>query len=459
MPAATEYLPDDQAQRREADKELDERGKLYASNLAYYRGHHKRYLKPRGGHDDNVVINLVRQTIDRTVAFLVPEFPTLELDEEEDTDEEQWLMDTWQNAGGAALLSGLVLNGALTGHNHVKITLPEAGQDSRIIPLRPGTVCTFWDADDKDKVLWHELRWKVGKVFYRQDVVNEGNRWMLYDYQRTGSKWEKGDETVWPYEFGPIVESQHLPVPNEFYGDHELQHRGLNDMINAVASDMKRILRYHASPRTIMTGVTGGAEGVQPTAVDGVWSVESADARAFNLEMQSDLGASMAFLQLLTDAFLSESRVTMIHGGPEVFRGMTNLGIRAAFMDTVAKNETLRRSYGELIQRVSQVLLVITSRPAEPVPLVLWGEALPVDKREEVQLVAQQMEMDLMSHRTASSQLGLDFDKEQKRRRDEALADGLVYGGQPDGATDFTDAREGQDQQRGQLPANAGTGN
>lgn len=428
MPAAMEYTPDDKELRGSADAEFDERQRIAARNWKYYRGDHKKPLKIEDGADDNVVLNLCRPMVDRMMSFLFPDLPGMELDDLADTMPEQWLKDAWEQSGGAVLLTNMALNGAMNGQVYARVT--EAENDNEfpeIINLNPANIITYWKADDYRKALWHEIRWQVGKTAYRQDIVKHENIWVIYDYKKDGSKWELSQEAEWRSPLGPIVTWPHLPKPNEFYGEHELFHAALNDVVNKVGSDANKVLRFYGSPTTIGTGFEAGK--IQQTKIGGLWTIPASDAQVYNIEMQSDLSAAMKYLQLLMDLFVLQSRVTMINATPDAFRGMTNLGVRATFMDMIQKNKTLRRMYGWGIQQISQRVLMVANLPTLPYskpPRLVWGEALPVDHREEVDLVQKQRDMKLMSARTAAKNLGLDFDTEVERQLEEVDIEGQL---------------------------------
>ncbi len=413
MPAATQYLPDDRTIRTQAERELRARREEQAHKWRYYNGDHPKHLKTDGEIDDNVTLNLCRQVIDRTVAFLVPDFPALELTSDAETISEQWLRDAWQANQSAVLLATFALNGALTGHVFTRI-LP-AEPYPRIINLNSANVLVFWDADDYEKVLWYEIHWKVGRIAYRQDIVNDDGQWLVRDYQRKGSRWELQDEVIWPYPLSPIVDWEHQKNPMGYYGRDELPHVHLNDLINKVASDTARILRFHAYPRTV--GVGFEANHVQASGIDDFWVIPEKQAQVFNLEMQSDLTASLRFLQLLTESFLAESRVTMLTGDPQHFKGVTNLGVRVAYLDQIAKTELLRRQYGYALEAISQRLLMLGDYAYDQPVEVHWGEALPVDQREAIELLAQQINLGLLSPQTAAKQLGIDWQTEKQRAK------------------------------------------
>ena len=315
---------------------------------------------------------------------------------------EIYLDDAWQHNHAAVLLANMALNGAV--HGHVFARILDAEPWPRVVNLNARHVTTYWQADDFQRVLWYEIRWQNGREQWRQDIVQTDDHWTLYDYRLAGSRWELQEEVVWPYPLGPLVDWQHLPQPAAFYGADELQHAELNDAVNKIASDISRILRFHAYPRTIGTGFE--ATAVQNTAIDDFWTIANDNAKVFNLEMQSDLTASLRFLQLLTDTFLAESRVTMLHGNPDSVKGVTNLAIRALYMDMVAKNAVLRRHYGSGIEELSRRILMLGGHDPTR-PTLHWQDALPTDQRETVDVVRQQVELGVMSTATAAARLGV----------------------------------------------------
>jgi hypothetical protein len=285
-----------------------------------------------------------------------------------------------------------------------------------------------------DTVLWYETRWKAGKREYREDTLNLaalglGTGWQIREYvrdakgnsQNRAEKWTLMRETAWAYPLGPIVDWQHLAAPNRFYGrpdlGHDLRLTGLNDAVNKTASDYKAILRTHAAPRTIGTGMR--IEDMKETAIDQFWAISNPDAKVFNVEMQSDLASSMEFINFLVNAFFAQARITIARGGPESFKDVTNLGIKVAYLDMLAKDASLRRQYGRGIREISRRFLMLGGFPYDIDIIERWPEPLPTSEPERVQIVAKKQELGLISRETAAGTLGLDWDLERERMREE----------------------------------------
>lgn len=446
MPAITDVsLWDSKAIRELADAEFMARFEKVGVARGYYDG---RFPKPLTDDKDNVVLNLCRQVIEETAAFLAPDMPSIELDgvTDKDNPDEVLVNETWANSGGARLINNMAVSGGIAGHVFARVVWD--GSTARIVNLSAQHVIRWWLASDHTITMGYELRWSSGKTEYRTDVIRVENMWVVRDMNRvlpddkkksggvvveqTPGAWMDLVESPWEYPIAPIVDWAHLPSVGGAYGENEIPHADMNLHINKVASDIKSILRYHAYPTTVGTGFT--AKDVQETRIDGFLTIPSTDAKVYNVEMESDLVSSMNMLQTLRDSFFNQARVVVVKGGLDTFRGMTNLGIRAAFMPMIAKTAQLRRNYTDGIVAITRLVLMLTGKTSaedgDKLPVkVVWGDALPTDEREELAVIQQQMMMGVMSKRTAATRLGLNYDKEVSNMQSEAVEENAMING------------------------------
>jgi hypothetical protein len=179
-----------------------------------------------------------------------------------------------------------------------------------------------------------------------------------------------------------------------------------------VASNINRILKFHAHPRTFGTGLN--AEDIKETAVDGFWSVANEQAQIKNLEMQSDLGSSMAYLAFLQSSFYTQHRAVDLSSVADKVGQLTNFGLRTLFHDAINKLSTKQELYGaglaEMCRRIGILVGVDWGLPS-----VRFEDALPFDKTEVVAGVKEQLGLGLISKQTASEILGNDWAREQER--------------------------------------------
>lgn len=422
MPELTEYNPNDlKALSELAADEQTKRAAAIDSAWAYYRGDHRKPLKVRKGKiDDNVIINLARKVVKQSVDMLFGEGVTYDLpgNSPEVEANERTLAAIWAANNDAILLRNIGVSGALAGHVFLKL-VPEPDTDRRMrfILQNPRHCSVFWKPDDIQQVVAYKIEWRRGQTRYREDIVDQGESWLIRDLQKSeGDEWRVVGETLWPYPFAPVVDWQNLPNPEGYYGESDLQNAGLNDAVNFVASNMNRILGHHAHPKTIGFGVQAGQ--IQETAVDGFWAIPSPEARVQNLEMQSDLASSMAYLQFLQAAMYSEHQTVDLSSLKDRLGQLTNFGLRVLFKDALDKAETKRALYGaglcEASGRALRVLGVTEDRPTAK-----WGNPLPLNDTEQVQTQTQEIGNGTVSRQTAAEERGRDWERELERMREE----------------------------------------
>jgi hypothetical protein len=438
MPAAKRYFTDENSkehrdQRETADREFQARRDLHKKNAEYYAGDHKRHLLPgQDNVDDNVTLNLTKRRVDRRVFFLFPDFPRLEITEDSKTDpNEEWLNGAWRAAGGASLMINMAVNGSIDGQVFARIAMLDGEEWPRVVAL-PGTnVIVWWDADDVDHHLWYELRWKAGKTERRQDIVRPSamsdglqnsalagfEGWLIRDFvKEPGDRWKLETVTKHPYSDAPIVTWQHLPATGTFYGQHEFDNALINDAFNRTASNINRILRFHAHPITFVEGLVMPKEGEQTLDVGpNRMHRLSKDGKAFNLEMQSDLSSSMKFLEFLHDFYFDTAGITVMPTDVTAFSQVTNFGIKTAFMPMSNINDALRRNYGERgIAEISRRMQMFAGQQPKEVKLH-WKNALPIDEREQVDIQQKEIDMGTLAVESAMQERGRDPEREREK--------------------------------------------
>lgn len=417
----------------DGDKERRHRRKLFAENERYYNGDMSDPLIVDDDDpiNDNVILSILKQTVDRTLSFVFPDIPRLVIDPDIDENpDEQYIDETLRINGGLVFLNGLVYNGALAGHVFVKVmeadpTLEGSEDFPRLINLHPSNITIFWDASDQDRVLWYENQYSAGEDSFIQDTWFDKNRWLTQTYVKPKGKqrWQtRGELAVWDSILSPIVDVQHLPDAVRKYGKSDITTdlRKLNDGVNRVASDVSRILKHHAFPKTVVTGASSNE--INKTEIGALYSIANPDAKVTNLEMESDLASSMNFLDKLIDNVYLTERVVKVTGNVKDYQRVTNASIRSVYLDQIAKNQLLRWSYGELLQKIARRILLLKyeGNQAKAVrPTVLWQDPLPMDDTESINTLAIERNMHIVSEETASKKRGYDWDSEKEKQIDE----------------------------------------
>jgi hypothetical protein len=392
---------------------------------AYY-GRFPKPLKVKSGQaDDNVLVNFVRVVVDKGVSFLFGQDVGFELDEAEKTAAEEWLAECWAATRKMTTLQKLALNGAICGHVFVKIV---AGQPyPRLVVLDPATVSVRWEPDDIEQVVSYRIQYpavepQTGKpIVVRQLVDRDGQVWRITDQvSRTDSSaWITAGEATWPYPWPPVIDCQNLPAPNEYWGISDLEDDvlQLNHSINFVLSNLARIIRYHAHPKTWGKGFTASQLNI---AVDETIVLPSPDAELRNLEMVSDLSSSIALYERLREALHEVTRVPEVATGKLDRAGaLSGVALQILYQPLLEKTETKRCTYGELLVELNRRLLALGGFGEENRTTLHWPELLPGDPLQErqVALIDQQLGV---TQDTLLRRLGYDPDVEREKRDEES---------------------------------------
>jgi hypothetical protein len=394
-----------------------------ARRWEYYLGKHPRQLRVRQGQpDDNVTVNLCRAIVDKGVSFLFGQDIDFELIEGETTEAEEWLNACWAANRKLTLLQKLALSGAIAGHAFVKIVIDQAREYPRLVVLDPATVVVSVAPDDHERVLSYRIQFptidpETGRpVVLRQLIVPEGGRWLIRDEKAySGERWLAVSETVWPYEFAPIVDCQNLPNPHDYWGVSDLEDDvlRLNDTINFLLSNLIRIVRYHAHPKTWGRGFRADQLDL---SVDETIILPSPEAELRNLEMQSDLSSSIQLYLRLREAFHEIARVPEIATGRvEGVGSLSGIALQILYQPLIEKTETKRRLYGGLLVELNRRLLAIGGFGENLLTALHWPELIPGDPEAEAKTLMLWQQLGVSTD-TILRRLGLDPELEREKR-------------------------------------------
>jgi hypothetical protein len=388
--------------------------------------------------NDNVQINYGRLFVDKGVSFLFGKEVGFELDETKNTAEEEYLKLQWKRNKKMRRLHDIGVNGGIYGHPFVQMQiLPEKDgrKQTRLIVIDPMEVNVRWNPNDIEDVLWFHIRGEgideAGKpIDLRQRIERDGaGGWHTVEEQRpkakhgeTDNPWELVKDTAWPYPFPPIVHSQNLPAPNEFWGISDLEEDvvDLIKAINFVLSNLRKIIRYHGHPKTIGTGFTQQQIKLD---TDELLILPNSEARLFNLEMAGNLESSLEFFRTLKEALFTESRMPEIAlGSMQGVGALSGVALEILYQPLLDKTETKRLLYGELLQEICARMLVIGGfrQSVDDVEVrVTWPEILPRDMVQERQMLQIDRELGIVSKDTAATKLGYSYEIEQEKRKKE----------------------------------------
>lgn len=384
-------------------------------------------VKP-GQADDNVKIAKPRVIVDKGVSFLFGDPITLKLDEHSGQAAQVWLEACWAANKMMTILHNIALNGGVCGHAFVKIVPAAQGEEfPSLINLDPGTVSPVWEPEDVRKVARYVVQYRAtdpdtgNPQNYRQTVKRQGTGWVIIDEESDpdSTVWKTVGTTLWNHPYPPIVDCQNLPSPNAFWGLSDIGEDilGLNRAATFAISNAQRIIRYHAHPKTVATGVNADQISVD---VDGVIVLQNPNATLKNLEMQSELQATGHQYEYICDAIHENARVPAVSTGTLDNLGpLSGVALEILYQPLIEKTKTKRNLYGDLIVELCRRLLDLAGYGPKNVATITWPRLLPVDPLQERQADLLEDQMGLVSKQTLSERLGLDWETEKKRMAEE----------------------------------------
>jgi hypothetical protein len=379
-------------------------------------------VKP-GKPDDNVALNYVRLIIDASVAFLFGQEPEFELLEGQESPAEEWLDACWRENKKMQLLQKLGINGAACGHVYLKLApAAQPGGYPRLINLSPEYVTVICDPDDIDLVwryiIEYPARGKDGeRLTVRQTVERDaGQTWTVTDEVSVNDgKWQVREAIVWPWGWAPILDCQNLPSPNEYYGiaDVEEDVLALNYSLNFTLSNLQRIVRYHAHPKTWGKGITAKELSI---GVDETILLPNPAAELHNLEMTTDLSSLLDLFARLKDAMHETTRT------PEVATGklvdgtgqLSGVALQILYQPLVQKTNAKRLTYGELLTECNRRLLDMAGYGPDNWTTLRWPEILPKNALEERQVLLLDKQLGVSNDTLMTK---ADYDPEQEREK------------------------------------------
>lgn len=380
---------------------------------------------------DAVILNRCAPIVDKGVALLFGKNVDFRVGEGADPNAQAWLDACWKANRKMATLQKLGTNGAVTGHAFTKLL--ETTGYPRLVILDTTMMTVEHAPDDLEDIGAYGIHYTAesgasmgtgtgAPTEYRQRIerVAESDNWRIIEQERVKNGWQNGAVSEWDYPFSPIRQCQNLPAPNSFWGKPDLTPDliQLNHDANFVASNIQRIIKFHAHPKTYAKGL--GGQKLNVAADDTIVLPEGAELGV--LEMQSDLSSSMNFLRTLETALDVSARIPAAALGDlqDIPRGtISGAAIEMLYGVAIEKTESKRRLYGELLEDICRCMLAMGGFDAMTPVEIIWPDVLPSDKLATAQ-VAQTLLAMGVSRQTVYDKLGIDYAEEQKRLLAEA---------------------------------------
>jgi len=428
----------------------DAMSKAQVVQANYYQGNHRPTLKIKPGQvDDNITINFSGLAIDRSVSRLFKGGLEFVLPQGSDAQFE-YLKKVWDLNKKEIILYQAGLHGSVYGTGYFKVCPDELIDPftgklyPRLIATDPEIIRIVTKPQDMNEVLYYKIEYQVGNKNYREitrrsvegeainDEILDNETWVIEEWEQTtagGNLWVLISSAAWPYNFPPIIHWKNLPSLKSCYGKGDIDDAiGVQDKENFVVSNTGKIIKFHAHPQTIGIGFSVDQAKPVENAVGSFTAISSADAKVFNLEMQSDLASSRSFALDLRQSIFDIAREVDISSMADRLGQLTNFGLQVLWGDAIDKNDTKRQLYGDAILELNRRLLVLAGyeKEASNPGALQWGNPLPVDVVSEMQADQMAINMGIIDKETISKKYkyryGQDWETIQAKLAEQNLA-------------------------------------
>jgi hypothetical protein len=388
---------------------------------AYYYGGPDTLKVRKGEINDNVKMNYARLIVDAGVANLFGGEVRV-LATPDNAQQVQPVIDAMLDANGGGLLwQRMGTSGAIGGTMFYRLMFHK--DTVRVVVLDPATVEISWADDDHETVEGYAITFVPNGGYEarvrRLLVEPMDGEWHVYEQEANEEgEWLNVDDEHWPYPFPPVGHCQNLPSPHEAYGIADLEPDVLDlcDGINRTMSNINRIVRLYAHPRTVGKMI---GDALNMNANPGaVIRLEHPDAALYNLEMSSDLSSSIEMYRRLVAALHETTRIPEVATGKLDSAGnLSSLALRILYAPLLQKTESKRRTYGRAIEEVMERALAMMD--IDDTVEVKWPDLLPSDPEAMRRTAVLDAQVGV-SRASILRNLGYDPDTEAKNLRDEA---------------------------------------
>jgi hypothetical protein len=429
--------------RDEDHDEFQVRQEVIALQRDYRLGNQRKTLKTKIGQpDDNIFVNFTGLLIDRSVSGLFGNGIDFDLpgghtevkgkDGKKTTKEskdQEYLDTVWDLNKQEILLHKSALLASESGTGYIKVQ-PDALFDKdgkaypRLIPLDPLYMTMETTPHDCDTVIRYIIRYNYmgadGKPVGFKEVTekNDAEQWEVATFEDHGPGWVETSREVWEYEWPPIIHWQNLPTAGSPYGQPDITDDVimLQDRLNFIASNISKIIRYHAHPKTYT--INAGTPKTESWGADQMVMLNGdPSTKIANLEMQSDLASSQLFFTNMRQALFDITRTVDIDSVADKLGALTNFGLKVLYQDALSKIHTKRELYGDALIELNSHILEMNNMAPDGGE-ILWPDVLPENGNEQSDELQKDISMGILDVQTAAEIKGYDWETVQLRLKE-----------------------------------------
>lgn len=405
----------------------------------FYEGFHWEGLPDMG--EKELTVNYCRAFVDKFVAFELGQafsFSTSPLLEKITVTNDgrtlfEYLEDVWEDNNQYMFITEIGQMKSITGEAWVQcsfITPEELKEedifneypDGRLRLILHPTSVVFPEYNPHD-------RSKVDKLTVLYSYEGEvpsllGSKKQTFMFKQVWTNEEvytmmDGKEEIVPnkYKTIPFIQFKNLVVAGKNEGRSDLEDLvPMNTEYNRKVSNLSEIIDYHASPTTV---VFGAKIGNLEKGVNKMWGGLPKDAKVENLELRSDLQASLNYLKNVKTSMCEIGGIPeSVLGSTQAISNTSGVALQYLNLPLIDKNRLKVANTEDALERLNTLIIYMSlleglvRKPENVKPRdMFWNEVtildtLPKDTLLELQQIQQEMKLGLELRRNAMLRIG-----------------------------------------------------
>jgi hypothetical protein len=383
----------------------------YRKNWKFYLGEH--WEQPYEDGELKPVMNFCQKVADTALSWFLGEGWTTHCVAGNEAVAE--VLDAcWEYSNKSLLTERTAQFGTITGDGFFYVTLETKKEDGsdlpanerkvRIYSLDPSYCFPVWNPLKPDQMLAILVQFPVSS----SETGAEPELFSLYITPTEWRTWTNEKEVskgVNPFSVVNVVHVPNLTLAKSSFGQGDFhQIVSLNEEYNLALNSMRKVIKYHAEPTTLIFGARAGDldKGAKK-----VWSNLPVDGRVENLELQSDLGATSAYLDRLERLMreLSNTPIAALDPDNAKMSHTSGIAMQMMFQPLTEKNRRRQHNWNTALSKTNCLILkgmellgnnvaVLAERP-ECLHLTEARFTSPLPKDEQALLDAAQKKVEL----------------------------------------------------------------
>jgi hypothetical protein len=453
-----------------ADEEFEVHGprlNRYASNWAFYLGHHWSYRREIG--EPQLTFNWCKAFSDFLTNFALTNGVNFRSPHATEAIVPEILRTVWeehQPQGKSAVLWEAMQQGSVSGDCFIKIAYEDGYEDPagnahtprvRILPLNSAFVFPEYHPHDMSRLIRLKLKYRFwGTALEGTRQVFSFTELWTEDAMQAFINDELVESQENPLGVIPFVHISNTRVPSSPWGLSDIQDvTDLNRQYNETATLISDIINYYASPTTVIIGAKANNLERGPKKV---WAIPNEKARIENLELNSQIEGPLNYLETLKEKMHEIVGIPVnALGQPQPISNTSGVALSLQFLPLLQKFRQKVTQYESGFAMLNEIILrtvalympeMLQIDPSRDAPLedgqlqvldprdpltyrntVEFASPLPIDKLIALNEIQMEMGLGLESKRGALRKLGEAYPAEKlEELLDELHQDTLEQG-------------------------------